>query len=500
MKWIASKHLPDASRFPRIGEGLTSNKALKIFSIRVRLLLAFASIILVGFVGLTLIAGRQISAAAQADYAQRLQNNVQLIAQGISPHVKDFMDGKIGEDELEAILGEYETQVGCDLKLYTTDGNNFPPVPRPGFRGMTELENAMHGDIVLVERKNEYGKDTIYTAAPVVFNRQPKGLIQLSVPSDTLQAIVVQRWLELGLVFALVTGFALAAALWLARSIIQPLYKLRESAIHLSQGNFSHRVAYTGKDEIGEVAHAFNEMAQEVESMLEEQRAFASNTSHELRTPLTTIRLRTEALRYDSTLDESIAKRYIEEIDDEVIRLGNLIQDLTLLSRFDAGRTELGQDQVDILRFATSVQHQMAAHAREKNILITLSLPDEPVFVNASINHLMVVFRNLLDNAIKYTPDGGAITWEIRKSDQGISSVIRDTGRGIDAEHLPHLFERFYRVDKARSRDIPGTGLGLALVKSIVEAYGGHITIESAGVDQGTTAYVFWPQQSRIAG
>lgn len=472
---------------------------MQLSSIRTRLILAFASIILVGLVGLTLIAGRQISAAAQADYAQRLQNNVQLIAQGISPHVQDFVDGKISEADLESILGEYETQVGCDLKLYTTDDDSRP-FPRPSFRGMAELENAMHGDIVLVERKNEYGKNMIYTAAPVVFNRQPRGLIQLSVPSDTLQAIVVQRWLELGLVFALVTGFALFAALWLARSIIQPLYKLRDSAVRLSKGQFSHRVAYASKDEIGEVAQAFNEMAQEVESMLEEQRAFASNTSHELRTPLTTIRLRTEALRYDSTLDESIAKRYIEEIDDEVARLGNLIQDLTLLSRFDAGRAELGRDQVDIVRFAMSVQHQMSVQARQKNITLGLTLPDEPVFVNASINHLMVAFRNLLDNAIKYTPDGGEIIWEIKKVDQGVSSMIRDTGRGIAAEHLPHLFERFYRVDKARSRDIPGTGLGLALVKSIVEAYGGRITVESAGVDHGTTANVFWPQQSRIGG
>ncbi len=491
-------------------------RVFNISSIRTRLILAFASIILVGFIGLALIAGGQISAAAQSDYGQRLQNSVQLIAQGISPHVKDFVDGKISEDEIDVILDEYETQVGCDLKLYTVEnngpppdyngpplgndgppsGDDWPPMSRPGFRGMAELENAMHGDIVLVERKNEYGRDTIYTAAPVLFDRQSKGLIQLSVPSDTLQAIVVQRWLELGLVFVLVTGFALFAALWLARSIIQPLYKLRESAVRLSQGNFSHRVAYTGKDEIGEVAQAFNEMAQEVESMLEEQRAFASNTSHELRTPLTTIRLRTEALRYDLTLDESIAKRYIEEIDDEVARLGNLIQDLTLLSRFDAGRAELGQDQVDMLRFAASVQHQMSAQAKEKNIRITLVLPDESILVNASLNHLMVVFRNLVDNAIKYTPDGGEITWEIKSADKGVTSVIRDTGRGIAAEHLPHLFERFYRVDKARSRETPGTGLGLALAKSIVEAYGGRITIESAGVDQGTVVNVFWPQQS----
>src|SRR5262249_52562946 len=170
-----------------------------------------------------------------------------------------------------------------------------------------------------------------------------------------------------------------------------------------------------------------------VESMLEEQRAFASNTSHELRTPLTAIRLRTEALRYDKTLDEATAHQYVEEIDEEVARLGNLIQELTLLSRFDAGRAELGKDQVDMQRFATSLQHQVT-QATEKAIQISLELPNEPLPVNASLSHLTVVFRNILDNAIKYTPEGGQITWKMVKEGQGVRSTIRDTRRGVAAE------------------------------------------------------------------
>jgi signal transduction histidine kinase len=379
------------------------------------------------------------------------------------------------------------------LKLYKIANQSPNTSPHDLFQDMLELEAAARGQFTVVQRKSDAGVDTFYAAVPIAFNGRLQGLVQLSVPADLLQAVIAQRWLELGAVFALVTGLALFTALWLSRSIINPLYKLRESAVHLSQGDFSHRVAQIGKDEIGEVAEAFNEMAQQVESMLEEQRAFASNTSHELRTPLTTIRLRTEALRYDATLDSSTAKRYVEEIDEEVARLGNLVQDLTLLSRFEAGRAELGKDQVDMLRFASSVQHQMANQANEKSIRISLELPAEAIPVNASINHLTVVFRNLLDNAIKYTPAGGVITWKINKETQGVGSVIEDTGRGIPSEHLPHLFERFYRVDKARSRDIPGTGLGLALAKSIVEAYGGHITIESAGADKGTIAKVYWP-------
>jgi two-component system sensor histidine kinase VicK len=254
-------------------------------------------------------------------------------------------------------------------------------------------------------------------------------------------------------------------------------------------------VTYDGTDEIGEVAHAFNEMATQVESMLEEQRAFASNTSHELRTPLTTIRLRTEALRYDKTLEEDVARRYIAEIDDEVVRLGHLVQDLTLLSRFDAGRAELGQEQVDMQRFATSLRDQLCLAANDKHITIRLALPDEPISMNASINHLTVIFRNLLDNAIKYTPPGGEVVWQIEAVGGEVHHVVRDSGHGIETNDLPHIFERFYRVDKAHSRNTPGTGLGLALVKSIVEAYGGRVSIDSSGIDQGTTVSVFLPQR-----
>jgi two-component system sensor histidine kinase BaeS len=361
---------------------------------------------------------------------------------------------------------------------------------------MPEMETALRGETMLVERKNEEGEDTLYTASAIVLNRQVKGLIQLGVPSQNIQGLVLQRWAILGLSFVLVTSAALLAALWLSRSIIQPLFALRESAVRLSQGDFSHRVTVTWKDEIGEVAQAFNEMARQVQSMLEEQRAFASNTSHELRTPLTAIRLRTEALRNDPTLDETTARRYIEEIDDEVASLGNLVQDLTLLSRFDAGRAELGHDQIDFARLAGSLCQQLLPQAAEKHLELTLSPPEQPVLVNASLNHLTVVFRNLLDNAIKYTPDGGQISWRIQAGESGVYHTIQDTGSGIAPQHLPHIFERFYRADKARSRDIPGTGLGLALVKSIVEAYGGHITVESEGVGKGTTARVFWPHSA----
>jgi signal transduction histidine kinase len=467
---------------------------LKATRIRARLLLAYVSIILIGFAGLAFTAGRQISSAAQADYGQRLRNEILLVAQGLAPIVNNVSESSAQIDEA---LQNYVTQVSGELTFYPVEQPPPREGPPPSFHEALELETALRGQTVVVQRRNKSGEDTFYTAAPVIYNRQMYGLIQLSVPARSLQSLIVERWAVIGLVTAVVTGLALGAALWLSRSIIRPLYKLRDSAVRLSQGDLTHRVDYQSQDEIGEVARAFNEMARQVESMLDEQRAFASNTSHELRTPLTTIRLRTEALRFDQTLDEATAKQYVEEIDSEVARLGNLVQDLTLLSRFDAGRAELGKDQVDMQRFAASMQQQMKPAAQEKGLQIRLALPDDPVVVHASLNHLTVVFRNLLDNAIKYTPEGGEVGWTISGNAVEVNHTIRDSGRGIAATDLPHVFERFYRVDKAHSREVPGTGLGLALVKSIVEAYGGHIRIESDGVDKGTTVRVEWPQSPR---
>ena len=192
-------------------------------------------------------------------------------------------------------------------------------------------------------------------------------------------------------------------------------------------------------------------------------------------------------------LDVDTNQQYIAEIDDEVRRLGTLIEDLTLLSRFDAGRSELGKSEIDVRRFATSIMQQFQPQATPKQITLTLESPQEGVTLYASLTHLTVVFRNVLDNALKYTPEGGIITMIISEEVDGICAIIEDTGQGIEPHHLPRLFERFFRVDKARSRQVPGTGLGLALVQSIVKAYGGSISIESDGLQQGTTVTIRWP-------
>jgi signal transduction histidine kinase len=346
----------------------------------------------------------------------------------------------------------------------------------------------------LYNANNEHGDAALFTAAPITDGPRLLGYVQLSEPLSHLQRAVYKRWSALGLGVLAITGIALLASVWLSTSLIRPLGRLRDTALRFSQGDLAHRIGDPGMDEIGEVAQAFNQMADRVNAMIEEQRAFASNTSHELRTPLTTMRLRTEALRYDTSLTEADRQQYAVEIDEELVRLSGLIEDLILLSRFDAGRAELGKERIDLDRFAHNLYQSFATQATEKGITLRFEIgPDHPVYLEASLNHLTILFRNLLDNAIKYTPTGGVVKWRITTTDEQVIFTVQDTGPGIESAHLPHLFERFYRADKARSRSIQGTGLGLALAKSIVEAYAGRIEITSLGAGHGTSVSTYWP-------
>jgi signal transduction histidine kinase len=316
--------------------------------------------------------------------------------------------------------------------------------------------------------------------------------VQVAKPLSGVTVAIRQRWGVLGAGVLALTLVALAASILLSTSLTNPLTQLRSSALRLSEGDFSKRLPDNRRDEFGQLATTFNYMVDQIESMLEEQRAFAANAAHELRTPLTTIRLRSDALQQNH-LDGALREQYIAEIDREVKRLAGLVDDLILLSRIETGRAELGKEQIDLSRFARSLVREFQPGAEAKSITLTLDAPSELPPLQASLNHLRVVFRNLLDNAIKYTPGGQRVIWTMRADEHSIRSTIVDTGLGIDEKDLPHLFQRFYRADKAHTRTVLGTGLGLSLVRSIVELYGGEITIGSPGVNQGTTVMVVWP-------
>ena len=292
---------------------------------------------------------------------------------------------------------------------------------------------------------------------------------------------------------------------WMANTLASPITELRTSAQAMAAGRLEARISgeanTTAPPEIRALAEDFNTMAAAVEAMVAEQRAFANNAAHELRTPLTAVRIRTEALLEDEP-DAQMQQTYISDIHDEIGRLSRLVEDLRTLSRADARNMEAGNEEVNLVNLVRALQREFGRQIGEKGLTVELESP-ELFVVRAGATHMRTALRNVLENAIKYNTARGTITISLRTTHYADGSFheikVQDTGIGIPAEDLPHLTKRFYRVDKAHNRNVPGSGLGLSLVSSIVELYGGRLDISSDGVGQGSTVTLLLPAQSESA-
>ena len=447
-----------------------------INSLRGRLLVTYLGLIVIGFGGLTLLSGWQIANSAYTDFAATLRVNAALLASSL---------GTPGREE----HGEHEEGGKAAPQL---DGALFQ-----------RTADSVNGRALLLDQHGRNLVDSveqIISTAPLRTGDEANGYIQLAAPATQPRTMVRQRVLVLVSGFVLFVLLGIGVSLWLLASLTGPLARLRNTALAMAAGDLHQRVPAPGQDEIGEVARAFNQMATQVEAMVAEQRAFASNASHELRTPLTTIRLRTEPL-LTGELDPATAQRYLGEIHQEVVRMAGLVDDLILLSRLDAHRLAVGEEQVDTLRLLRRLHQELAPLAEAKGITLQIEPPAMPLPpIQTNLNHAHVVVRNLLDNALKYTAPGGQVVVKLAQQGELIQLQVADNGQGIAPEDLPNLTKRFYRADKAHGRQTDGIGLGLALVQSIVDLYHGQLTIASAGLNQGTTVTVWWPvQQPSVA-
>lgn len=465
--------------------------------LRTRLIVAFVGLILLGFAGLALLAGNQIAAGAVEDYQRSLETQTGLLARTLGEIFEQYEGNEISLADVDTAVSQLADDLGVQITLINEAGiawvSSEPTAVNTVLWQNPEVVAALNLEQTAVfnTRPNSRNIATIYTAVPIVEDGRLASIVQIAAPVSNTAAIINKRYLTLAAGVLGLTIVAIAAALWLSASLTRPLDLLQHSAMQLAAGDLSQRVALSGEDELGQLGQTFNHMAARVEAMLLEQKAFASNASHELRTPLTTIRLRSEALR-DGGLDEATTHQYIAEIDDEVARLGRLVSDLIQLSRFDSGRAEVGQEMVDPLRLGQSIYRMMLETAAAKKITLRFEAPDQLPSVQANQNHLRMVLQNVLDNALKYTPEGGQVVWRIAVEEGWLRSEVQDSGVGLSSDDMPHLFERFFRADKAHTRATGGTGLGLPLAQSIVQFYNGRIQLHSDGLGKGTTVTVYW--------
>jgi len=271
-------------------------------------------------------------------------------------------------------------------------------------------------------------------------------------------------------------GIALAITLILSRRILSPIKALTQAARGLGAGDLSHRVRVKDKSEVGELAQAFNSMASNLERAEQLQRNMVADVAHELRTPLSNLRGYLEAVR-DGLIKPDADT--IRSLDEEALLLSRLVDDLQELSLAEAGKLKLVCQAEDISELINQAIVAVRAQAEAKGVSVTTDLPGELPSVNIDSYQVSQVLRNLLDNAVAHTAKGGSITVTAEQQGKWVEVAVTDTGEGIPAEDLPHIFERFYRVDKSRARATGGSGLGLTIAKRLVEAHGGQIKAQS---------------------
>ena len=309
------------------------------------------------------------------------------------------------------------------------------------------------------------------------------------------QALSGLRWLLVLGGIAAIAGVSVASAA-AARRVLRPVADMTETAraIALSKG-FSRRLeAPSERDELGQLATTFNEMLSSLEHAYDSQRRFTADASHEIRAPLTAIRGNLELIERIPDMSPDDRERAVGQALREVERLARLVNDLLGLARADAGQA-IRSDPVELDTVALEVQREASHLSDVVSVEITHVMP---AVVRGDRDRLKELFLALTDNAVRYTPPGGSVTLDLRSDCKWVTFVVEDTGIGIDAADLPHVFERFWRADRARSRDSGGTGLGLAIAKWIVDHHNGEIHMSSLP-GRGTRVTVRLPADTRSA-
>jgi signal transduction histidine kinase len=277
-------------------------------------------------------------------------------------------------------------------------------------------------------------------------------------------------------------GVAVVVAVLFTRGILRPIGALTVAARRMESGDLSQRVRVTSRDEIGQLGLAFNAMADGLARTEQLRRNMVADVAHELRTPLTNLRGYLEAMR-DGVIE--VRPETIESLYDEALLLSYLVDDMQDLAMYDAGRLALHRQSVDAVALVSAATLVARPQAAARGI----SLEVEPLAalpaVYADPKRIGQVLRNLLSNALTYTAPGGTVSVSLSAIHDGVRVAISDTGCGIAPEHLPNVFERFYRADPSRARSTGGAGIGLALVKQFVAAHGGEVAVKSE-VGQGS--------------
>ena len=458
-------------------------------SIRVRLTLwyvALLAIILLAF-----------SAVLYASLSRSLSQQMDLSLSTEAERLITSLDVENGALHLGE--GPDNLRIGTVAALYDRTGQRLvaydPRQPLPAVP--QALGAAALGQQTYVTAGLPDGTQWRVLSTPVTENGVQIAVLQVGRPAAEMEAALRQLALVLAIALPLTLVLASAGGLFLAGRALDPIDRITRAAAAIGADDLSRRLNLRGtRDEVGRLAATFDRMLDRLDQAFRRQRQFTADASHELRTPLAML-----ASQIDVALERKrTPAQYVDVLQslrDDAARMSQLVSELLTLARADAGQQLLIREELNLSELARSVVQTMQPLAAQRSIQLTDRLEPD-VRVSGDQMRLTQLVINLIDNAIRYTPLDGSVTVSVSRDGEFAAVSVKDTGIGIDPEHLPHLFERFYRVDPSRARADGGTGLGLAIGQWIARAHGGDISVESTR-GQGSVFTVRLPIQHRDA-
>ena len=355
-----------------------------------------------------------------------------------------------------------------------------PPPPPGGLLPLLETLALLSADGVVLVGKAP-GMIEGQARRPILHNGQAVGFLVVSTPtlsSDVDKAFFRDSSNALYVVSAAGLLLSLLAAFLLARHFGTPLRKLAGAARQLARGDYSPRLHSTRSDEIGSLLRDFDQLSQALGALEESRRNFVADSSHELRTPLAVLRAQIEALQDGVYVAD---EKLLRSMHQQVLLLSKLVDDLHDLARADAGALAFNKQSLDLVLMIEEALASFAARYKTKNITCQTDLvPNRHALVVADPDRIRQLLTNLLENSLRYTETGGVLRISLRSNDTNYRLIFEDSVPGVDEYSLTHLFDRFYRSSRSRERESGGSGLGLSICKSIVEAHGGHISASAS--------------------
>jgi len=352
---------------------------------------------------------------------------------------------------------------------------------------LTELRTAIEGNDVFYS-VYENGAIISRAAMPVMIGGQTAGAVYLYEIDDELGGLLGDMNTNLMRISAIVLVGVLVISLLLSRVFAIRVENLLKAIRQMREGKYGTHVEMNGNDELSELADEFNSMSDRLKQSEEMRRRFVSDASHELKTPLAAVRILVDSI-LGSDMPPELIREFIEGIGEETDRLSRLTESLLSVTRLESRKAVTGV--VDVGKVVSRVQRNLTPLSESAEVSVNSSL-DENCFISANSDDIYQIVFNLVENAIKYNRTGGSVRIYLYKREERVMLIVSDTGVGIPQEDIERIFERFYRVDKARSREAGGSGLGLSIVKHAVEQFSGEISVEST-LGEGTRITVSFP-------